>query len=66
MKQFEKALELVNKFYGHDFLMFIGGTILGGLVLTAFSYLMFDAIKAKAYWKGYEDGWRDADKSFIK
>jgi hypothetical protein len=50
----------------HDFLMFIGGTILGGLVLTAFSYLMFDAIKAKAYWKGYEDGWRDAEKEARK
>lgn len=50
----------------HDFLMFIGGTILGGLILIAFSYLMFEAIKAKAYWNGYEDGWRDATNTGVK
>ena len=44
----------------HDFLMFIGGTVLGGLILGAFTYLMFESIKANAYTKGYMDGWKDA------
>ena len=48
----------------HDFLIFMGGTVLGILLVSCFAYLIFKSIETALYGKGYMDGWDDANKYF--
>jgi Na+/H+-translocating membrane pyrophosphatase len=64
MKSSNHLNKLNNMVMLHDFLMFMGGAVLGALLVGCFAYLIFKSIETASYGKGYMDGWDDANKYF--